>query len=111
MVYFDGAFFQSASSASLQEGGRSDELEEKRRRWTAAENLRVVLAGLDGSVEISEPCRREGINPTQYYGWKKQLLTSAAKRVVDSYRFVPFKNRFLCFALTFPCCIDPAWQE
>lgn len=40
----------------------------KRRRWTAGDKLRVVLAGLDGSVEISELCRREGINPTQYYG-------------------------------------------
>ena len=43
----------------------------------------MVLAGLDGSVEISELCRREGINPTQYYGWKKQLLGSAAKVFAD----------------------------
>jgi transposase len=56
---------------------------QKRRRWTAAEKLRVVLAGLDGSVEVSELCRREGINPTQYYGWKKQLLSSAAKVFAD----------------------------
>jgi transposase len=55
----------------------------KRRRWKASDKLRVVLAGLDGSVEISELCRREGINPTQYYGWKKQLLTSAAKVFAD----------------------------
>lgn len=55
----------------------------KRRRWTAAEKLRVVLAGLDGSVEVSELCRREGINPTQYYGWKKQLLSSAEKVFAD----------------------------
>jgi transposase-like protein len=40
----------------------------KRRWWTAAEKLRVLLAGLEGSVEVSELCRREGINPTQYYG-------------------------------------------
>jgi transposase len=51
----------------------------KRRRWTAGEKLRVVMTGLDGSVEISVLCRREGINPTQFYTWKKQLLTSAAK--------------------------------
>jgi len=51
----------------------------KRRTWTAGEKLRIVLAGLDGSVEISELCRREGINPTQYYGWKKQLQSGAAK--------------------------------
>ena len=51
----------------------------KRRRWTASEKLRVVVTGLEGSVEISELCRREGINPTQYYLWKKQLMQSAAK--------------------------------
>ena len=51
----------------------------KRRSWTASEKLRIVLAGLNGSVEISELCRREGSNPTQYYLWKKQLLGSAAK--------------------------------
>lgn len=51
----------------------------QRRRWTSEEKLRIVLAGLDGSIEISELCRREGINPTQYYGWKKQLLGSASK--------------------------------
>lgn len=56
---------------------------QKRRRWAARDKLRVVLAGLDGSVEISELCRREGINPTQYYGWKKQLLGSASKVFAD----------------------------
>jgi len=53
-----------------------------RRRRTAEEKLRIVLAGLPGDIEISELCRREGINPTQYYGWKKQLLSSAS-RVFD----------------------------
>ena len=53
--------------------------ERKRRRWTGEEKLRIVLAGLDGSVQLSELCRREGINPTQYYSWKKQLLGAAGK--------------------------------
>jgi transposase-like protein len=51
----------------------------KRRKWPAGEKLRIVLAGLDGTIEISELCRREGISPTQYYGWKKQLVSSATK--------------------------------
>ena len=51
----------------------------KRKRWPAEEKLRIVLAGLQGDMETSELCRREGINPTQYYGWKKQLLGSASK--------------------------------
>ena len=50
-----------------------------RKRRSAEEKLRIVLAGLDGQIEISELCRREGINPTQYYSWKKQLLGSASK--------------------------------
>jgi transposase len=50
-----------------------------RRRWSAADKLRIVLAGMQPNVEVSELCRREGINPTQYYGWKKQLLSSASK--------------------------------
>lgn len=56
----------------------------KRRPWKAEEKLRIVLAGLDGSVEISELCRREGINPTQYYGWKKQLLNAAGQVFADA---------------------------
>jgi transposase len=51
----------------------------KRKKWAAAEKLRIVLAGMQSNVEVSELCRREGINPTQYYGWKKQLLSSATK--------------------------------
>ncbi len=54
----------------------------QRRRWSAEDKLRIVLAGLEPDVEVSELCRREGINPTQYYGWKKTLLSSAV-RVFD----------------------------
>jgi transposase len=54
-----------------------------RRSWNPEEKLRIVLAGLDGTIEISELCRREGINPTQYYGWKKQLLNSASQVFAD----------------------------
>ena len=61
----------------------------KRKKWAAAEKLRIVLAGMQPNVEVSELCRREGINPTQYYGWKKQLLSSATKVFEDGRR----KNR------------------
>jgi transposase len=56
----------------------------RRKKWAAAEKLRIVLAGMQPNVEVSELCRREGINPTQYYGWKKQLLSSAV-RVFDEH--------------------------
>lgn len=53
--------------------------QKKRRKWSASEKLRIVLLGLETGVEVSDLCRREGINPTMYYGWKRQLVQSATK--------------------------------
>lgn len=53
--------------------------ERKRKKWTAAEKLRIVLTSMQPGVEVSALCRREGINPTQFYEWKKRLLGSAAE--------------------------------
>jgi transposase len=53
--------------------------EKKRRKWTASEKLRIVLTCMQPGVEVSEVCRREGINPTMYYTWKKKLLASASQ--------------------------------
>jgi transposase len=50
-----------------------------RRKWTASEKLRIVLTCMQPNVDVSEVCRREGINPTQYYGWKKTLMASAGE--------------------------------
>ena len=54
----------------------------KRRKWSADEKLRIVLAGMQPGVEVSDRCRQEGLNPTMYYYWKNKLLSSA-KRVFD----------------------------
>ena len=51
----------------------------ERKIWSVQEKLRIVLAGVQGDIEISELCRREGLSPTQYYGWKKHLAASAGK--------------------------------
>lgn len=53
----------------------------KSKRWSAEDTLRIVLSEMESSVEIAELCRREGINPTQYYAWKKTL--SSAGRVFN----------------------------
>jgi transposase len=60
----------------------------KRRTWSAAEKLRIVLAGMEPDVEVSDLCRREGLNPVQFYAWKKQLL-GAASRVFEDRRGRP----------------------
>lgn len=60
----------------------------KRHSWTAAEKLRLVLAGMEPNVEVSDLCRREGLNPVLYYAWKKQLL-GLAERVFEDRRGRP----------------------
>ncbi len=50
-----------------------------KRKWSAAEKLRIVLAGLDPNVSVSDLCRREGISANLFYLWKKQLLSSSEK--------------------------------
>src|SRR3972149_6817227 len=47
----------------------------KRRKWTGGGKLRSLQPG----VEISEVCRREGMNPTMFYTWRKKLMASAAQ--------------------------------
>jgi transposase len=57
--------------------------EDGRRQWSAADKLRIVMSGMQKDVEIADLCRQEGIKATQYYGWKKQLLSSASKVFED----------------------------
>ena len=64
----------------------------KRRQRKAEDKLRIVLEGLEGGVEISDLCRREGIHPNQYYQWKKQLLGSA-DQVFGSARSRPSREQ------------------
>src|SRR5262245_60596905 len=47
------------------------------RKWSGADKLRIVLGAMQPGVEVSDFCRREGVNPVLFYKWKKQLLGSA----------------------------------
>jgi transposase-like protein len=46
----------------------------KRRQWTSAQKLKIVLEGLSGQIEISKLCSKYQIAQTQYYQWRDQLL-------------------------------------
>jgi transposase len=47
---------------------------ERRRRWGAAEKERLVAATLEPSASVSAVAREAGIQPSQLYGWRRQLL-------------------------------------
>lgn len=48
-----------------------------RRSWSSSEKMRIVLKGMEPGIDIASLCRQEGVSPTQYYSWKKQLVSSA----------------------------------
>jgi transposase len=73
-----------------QKSGRTKEPAEKvvrdirratRRRFSAEEKIRIVLAGLRGEDSIAELCRREGIAQSLYYSWSKEFLEAGKKRL------------------------------
>lgn len=52
-----------------------------RRNHAAEEKIRIVLEGLKGEMSIAELCRKEGIQPTQYYTWSKDFLEAGKRRL------------------------------
>lgn len=52
-----------------------------RRKFSAEEKIRIVLAGMRGEDSIAELCRREGIHQNLYYNWSKEFLEAGKKRL------------------------------
>jgi len=61
-----------------------------RRNHAAEEKIRIVLEGLKGEQSIAELCRKEGIQPTQYYTRSKEFLEAGKRRLAgDTAREAP----------------------
>lgn len=54
-----------------------------RKHYSAEEKIRIVLEGLRGEENISEPYRREGVAASMYYGWSKEFLEAGECRQAD----------------------------
>ena len=52
-----------------------------RKKYSAEEKIRIVLAGLRGEYSISELCRREEIAESLYYSWSKEFLEAGKRRL------------------------------
>lgn len=60
----------------ITDGGR-------RRRWSAAEKLRIVEETLDGQESVSSVARRNGVAPNLLYRWRRLMLEGGAVAVTD----------------------------
>lgn len=52
-----------------------------RKKYSAAEKIRIVISGLRGEHSIAEPCRREGIAESLYCVWSKEFMEAGKKRL------------------------------
>ena len=60
----------------INDGGR-------RRRWTAAEKLRIVEETLDERASISVVARRNGVAPNLLYRWRRLMLEGGSVAVSE----------------------------
>lgn len=54
-----------------------------RRRWTAAEKLRIVEETLDDRASISVVARRNGVAPNLLYRWRRLMLEGGSVAVAE----------------------------
>jgi transposase len=63
---------------------------ERRRRWTAAEKLRIVEESLAGEASVAEVSRRHDVHPNLLHLWRRQARTGVLSVAPDDgSRFVP----------------------
>jgi transposase len=54
-----------------------------RRRWSAAEKLRIVEETLDERTSISVVARRNGVAPNVLYRWRRLMLEGGSVAVTE----------------------------
>ena len=52
-----------------------------RRRFAPEEKVRIVLEGFRRETMVNDLCRREGINPANYYSWTKEFMEAGKDRL------------------------------
>ncbi len=52
-----------------------------RGKYTPEEKIRIVLEGFRREATVSGLCRREGINPANYYSWTKEFMEAGKERL------------------------------
>jgi transposase len=63
---------------------------ERRRRWSAAEKVRIVEESLALEARVAEVARRYDVHPNLLHLWRRQARTGKLSVVADAgYRFVP----------------------
>ena len=85
----DNRTADSTGSASEQAEMRTEETRSfmrsvrraTRRKYTPEEKIRIVLEGFRREATVNDLCRREGINPANYYSWTREFMEAGKERL------------------------------
>ena len=55
-----------------------------RRKFSPEEKIRIVLEGFRREATVSDLCRREGINPANYYSWTREFMEAGKERLTPN---------------------------
>jgi len=55
-----------------------------RRKYSPEEKIRIVLEGFRREATVNDLCRREGINPANYYSWTREFMEAGRERLSRS---------------------------
>lgn len=50
----------------------------KRKKWSNENKFKIVIAGMQGYITLSELCNHYEIHQSQYYRWRDQFLKEGA---------------------------------
>jgi len=58
----------------------------ERKYYSPEDNVKIVLEGLNGTIQISNLCRKYDIKPARFYNWKENLLKNSPSIFYDHSR-------------------------
>jgi len=62
---------------------------QRRRRWTAAEKLRIVEETFEPGMTVSLVARRHGVAPNQLFTWRRLVVEGALTAAGSGEQVVP----------------------
>jgi len=53
-------------------------MDKQRKRWTAADKVKLLRRHLVEKVPVSQVCEEAGLQPTQFYNWQRVFFENGA---------------------------------
>ncbi len=72
---------QAEERTSQTQSGIPSVLRATRRKYTPEQNIPIDLERIRREATVSDLCRREGINPANYYSWTKEFMEAGKERL------------------------------